>query len=405
MKHFTFFLFVFCIGFLQAQNPLPILQPELGYLPDFSAKGLEKLKQMERRFIELNNKATPFSELSEEDQWIVQNFDDTKESPYEVIGAGCSWYCGGDSIGVSSSSFLSSNNKAYNYVPLNAHDLNFKTAWVEGVKGNGIGEYLEYRFDNTHPRVTEIIIHNGYVKTDKAWKENGRVKKMKMIMNGKPYALLDLKDTKAAQHFKFEPLGRRQDGRDLYIRFEIMEVYPGSKYEDVAISEIYFDGIDVHCLAGESLITLANNSAKQIQALQKGDEILIRQINTQKEDKFKVEQIYQVSHSSIVVLEFENGERLQITRDHPLYSCTEGWVAIDPIAANRYHHFSNINTLTPGDKILWRDPQEGKFKITSLKSFQIIEKSIDTYTLSGIPSGWGFIANGILVAGDTAVNH
>jgi hypothetical protein len=30
------------------------------------------------------------------------------------------------------------------------------------------------------------------------------------------------------------------------IKFEILEVYPGEKYQDAAITEIYFDGIDVH---------------------------------------------------------------------------------------------------------------------------------------------------------------
>ena len=33
---------------------------------------------------------------------------------------------------------------------------------------------------------------------------------------------------------------------DWKLRFEILEVYPGSKFEDIAISELYFDGIDVH---------------------------------------------------------------------------------------------------------------------------------------------------------------
>jgi hypothetical protein len=30
------------------------------------------------------------------------------------------------------------------------------------------------------------------------------------------------------------------------LRFEILDVYPGEKYTDTVISELYFDGIDVH---------------------------------------------------------------------------------------------------------------------------------------------------------------
>ena len=29
-------------------------------------------------------------------------------------------------------------------------------------------------------------------------------------------------------------------------KFEILEVYPGSKHDDTVIAELYFDGIDVH---------------------------------------------------------------------------------------------------------------------------------------------------------------
>ncbi|WP_449508538.1 hypothetical protein [Dawidia soli] len=33
------------------------------------------------------------------------------------------------------------------------------------------------------------------------------------------------------------------------MKFEILEVYEGAKYDDTVISEIFFDGIDVHEVA------------------------------------------------------------------------------------------------------------------------------------------------------------
>ena len=33
------------------------------------------------------------------------------------------------------------------------------------------------------------------------------------------------------------------------LRFEILEVYEGDKYDDTVISELFFDGIDVHWLS------------------------------------------------------------------------------------------------------------------------------------------------------------
>jgi len=66
--------------------------------------------------------------------------------------------------------------------------------------------------------------------------------------------MLNLEDTRAEQSFTFEPIGNadRADMKVLKalpkwtIRFEIVEVYMGDKYDDTAITEIYFDGIDIH---------------------------------------------------------------------------------------------------------------------------------------------------------------
>lgn len=75
-----------------------------------------------------------------------------------------------------------------------------------------------------------------------------------MYVDDKPYAILNLADSRQEQFFKFEPLGYgdREDWNKLQnkpwwaIKFEILEVYKGEKYDDTAITEIYFDGIDVH---------------------------------------------------------------------------------------------------------------------------------------------------------------
>ncbi|MCL2727160.1 MAG: hypothetical protein FWD56_02100 [Bacteroidales bacterium] len=178
-------------------------------------------------------------------------FDD-KEA---VVGEGCSWYCDGGPYRVTASSYLKSQNANITYFPDNAHDLSFETAWVEGVKGQGIGEYLTYYFKPTAPRITDIIIANGYVKSEKAYRDNSRVKRLKLYINDIPVAILNLEDVRQEQIFTFKPIGRRSENipwseveklPDWTLKFEILEVYPGDRYEDTAISEIYFDGLDVH---------------------------------------------------------------------------------------------------------------------------------------------------------------
>ena len=155
----------------------------------------------------------------------------------------CSWYCGGQIDSVTASSAL-----ADRYAAEKAHDFSIVTAWVEGVEGDGDGEYLRYSFPGTCPRITTVLIHNGYVKNWEVWYDNARVKRLLMYYNDEPYAILNLQDTMGLQSFDVGVLGYEdKDSAPAWsIKFEILEVYPGKKYEDTAITEIYFDGIDVH---------------------------------------------------------------------------------------------------------------------------------------------------------------
>ena len=108
---------------------------------------------------------------------------------------------------------------------------------------------------NESARVHEIKIANGYVKSEKAWWENGRGKKLKLYLDGKLYAILNLRDERAEHVFKVGPFGykdfyelddARKPTKPWILRFEILEVYPGTKYSDTAISEIHFMGYDGH---------------------------------------------------------------------------------------------------------------------------------------------------------------
>ena len=57
---------------------------------------------------------------------------------------------------------------------------------------------------------------------------------------------MDLNDTTASQRFEIEPIQSTIENQDLVLTLEILEAYEGEKYTDLVISEINFDGIDVH---------------------------------------------------------------------------------------------------------------------------------------------------------------
>lgn len=136
--------------------------------------------------------------------------------------------------------------------------------WAEGVEGNGIGESIsitsscsyqyqqdlyaegEAKFgdaDSTpdiydgYMRYTEICIVNGYAKNQTVWEENGRVKRLLMYVEDKPFAYLDLEDTIYPQYFTL-PVDaiKAADGVDIHFRFVIEDVYPGTEYEDTCLT-------------------------------------------------------------------------------------------------------------------------------------------------------------------------
>jgi len=234
MKHLLI-LALLCGG--TAQSQIQNFYPKKVVKPDLSAKREKEINRQN----ELLQKKTPTASEQKELNILLEKYGEVVENAWDIIDGRCSWYCGGGNYKIKASSSLGDSYKAEF-----ANDLSYKTAWVEGKKDEGIGEYLEYYFKNDSPRITEIIISNGYMKSEETWKNNNRVKKLKLYVNGVPLGVLNLKDSRTDQYFSVGTLGHNKNGTDLILKFEILEVYKGSKYNDTAITEIYFDGIDVH---------------------------------------------------------------------------------------------------------------------------------------------------------------
>lgn len=171
-------------------------------------------------------------------------------NPHEFL-PGCSWYCGGDVHLVDASSELADSG-SLTYKAGNAHDFNSQTAWVEGKPDDGIGEWIEYTFNfdripdyKGNLGITRLLIANGYKKSPRLWKANNRIRTLKMSVDGKPVAMIQLEDcfeiqTVEIPKIMFPPRSTRK------VRFEIREVYRGEKYRDTALGLLMFDGVGVH---------------------------------------------------------------------------------------------------------------------------------------------------------------
>lgn len=259
MKYLTLIIgLLLFIQYAKGQD-IKTLNPIIGNNLDFSSEYIakfnskESFEKCEKVWKKVNHEGRNYDTLTEAEKNILKYCSPVREDVWDIVGGACSWYCGGGPKNITASSSLNpqGNNS---YEAKNAHDLNYKKAWAEGVPGYGIGEYLVYHFVPESPRINKIIVVNGYVKSKSAYNNNSRVKKLKVYINDKPYAILNLKDVIAEQSFEVEPIGNndRKDWNKLKtqsewtLKFEILEVYKGLKYDDVVISEIYFDGLDVH---------------------------------------------------------------------------------------------------------------------------------------------------------------
>ena len=309
------------------------------------------------------------------------------ESYWDIVGGGCSWYCGtGAPTKITASSHLKPQG-SNNYDEKNLHDLSYYTPWVEGVAGYGEGQWVEYTFEANSSRITEIHVVNGYVKSQAAWKNNSRVKRLKVYVNDKPFAILNLEDSRSDQTFKIDPLN---DSKEWTMKFEILEVYKGDKYDDTVLSEVYFDGIDVHCFAAGTKITLADKSVKKIEEIKVGDNVLAYNPETGETFSATVEKTDAVKHSGLVTYHLENGTKITATEDHPFLT-NKGWASFNPAKTTLYKGYDKVEEIDAGDYFI---TPNGKLKV---KNTSVSTKKQITYTIVSLSHGMTFIANGVVV--------
>lgn len=177
----------------------------------------------------------------------LREISTTVDTDYERISVplngGCSLAC---AMGwkLTATSALKSNGQI-TYEAGNMNDGLPETAWAEGAAGYGIGEKFiaTMEGDSSMKNVPfrAIRIANGYQKNDKTWKDNSRIKKLKVYHNKKAVFIINLQDKMGVQFAKWDDKPLLLNFNDV-ITFEIMEVYKGDKYDDTVVSDLSFDG-------------------------------------------------------------------------------------------------------------------------------------------------------------------
>ncbi len=195
---------------------------------------------------------------SRKDTVIKRETAEPKEPQVETITADVNHIIGAENEELYSScsypgskleaSSTKKGGRKLNYSIENIGDNNINTAWVEGSKDYGIGEYFEFEYvfnDTLRPcenYCQYFTILNGYQRSRSYFREYSRVKSFKVFVNGTLRYYLDLKDEPGMQFFYMDflkGLGRSGVAR---LKFQIADVYPGSmkSKKETAITELFF---------------------------------------------------------------------------------------------------------------------------------------------------------------------
>lgn len=115
------------------------------------------------------------------------------------------------------------------YPVSNLFDEKIETAWAYKDLYNA-SEYVIIEFPLEF-LVSGFTIVNGFSKSRQLFLENKRVKTLEMSFSDGTSQIISIKDTMNKQRF---PINKKTS----YIKFTIKETYPGTKFNDVCISEL-----------------------------------------------------------------------------------------------------------------------------------------------------------------------
>jgi hypothetical protein len=139
--------------------------------------------------------------------------------------------------GLEASSYLFNdwNQFQENYHPNYLGDDDPSTAWVEGAKGAGEGEWVRVKVTPMQGATkVRLRLRNGYQKSDRLFKANARAHGVTVrLLPSKVSVDRELTDASGWQELVVEQPAGALDAVELRIR----TVFPGSKYEDLCLSD------------------------------------------------------------------------------------------------------------------------------------------------------------------------
>lgn len=139
-------------------------------------------------------------------------------------------------ITVSSATATSVLNDSSSYKASNAIDGDPTTAWNEGVRGDGIGESITFKFDEKTD-VKAAKIYNGYCKNETIYYKNNRLKEVTFIFDDSSESVTLDDSFNVEQKISFAKTHRTKK-----VTIRIESVYKGRSFRDTCLSDVSFQG-------------------------------------------------------------------------------------------------------------------------------------------------------------------
>lgn len=160
----------------------------------------------------------------------IHGYNGSKTTRY--FERGSQWTMSHTNYQIKASSFLPAEGD-HSYEPEKVKNLWGHEAWSEGVKGSGVGEWLELTPAVPKPLIA-IELEPGMAKTEELFKANARPKKVLVELNGEKRFSVAIPDLKEAHRIPI--LDYAKPVKKIRLTFE--EVWPGTKFEDLCVSGI-----------------------------------------------------------------------------------------------------------------------------------------------------------------------
>ncbi len=148
------------------------------------------------------------------------------------------------------------------------------------------------------------------------------------------------------------------------------------------------------CVTGDSLITMADGTQKQIKDIKVGDKVLSYNTSTCEVGQTVVQSLIKVIRQQIVHITFSDGTILKITPDHPMFS-ERGWIVCSPTAGKVIYPEVDLQEQGAqiGDMILSLSLLFDK-EIVDMK--YLTEESIEVYTFA-VEKNHNYFAQSVLI--------